>query len=112
MSKKHFYHEYVEIESVFVELDSFGFSEEEKHHLSRLIDANLHHTVLDAILSELNETDKKQFLTHLQRSENTKIWELLHDRVEGIEEKIKKAALEVKKELHEDIDEARLVKDS
>jgi hypothetical protein len=110
--KKHFYHDIIEIDSVFVELDSFDFSDDEKQHLGKLVDANLHHTILDAILSELNETDKKQFLNHLQNDEQREIWELLNSRVEKIEDKIKQAAEEVKKELHEDIKEAREVKES
>jgi Mg/Co/Ni transporter MgtE len=112
MSKKHFYHDIIEIDSVFVELDNFDFSDDEKQYLGRLVDANLHHTILDAILSELNEADKKQFLNHLQKDEQTEIWELLNNRVEKIEDKIKQAAEEVKKELHEDIKEAKEVKES
>lgn len=112
MSKKHFYHDIVEIESVFIELDSFNFSEEEKHHLGKLVDANLHHTILDAILSELNEADKKEFLEHLKNDAQSEIWALLNSRVDKIEDKIKQAAEEVKKELHEDIKEAREVKES
>ncbi len=75
--KKHFYHQIIEIDSLFVELESMDFSEEEKHHLSKLIDANLHHTILDVILSELDEADKKVFLHHLQRNDHSKIWDHL-----------------------------------
>ena len=110
MSKKHFYHQIIEIDSLFIEMDDLEFNEEERKHLSQLIDANLHHSLLSVILSELNDEDKKLFLHHLAREEDSKIWDLLNNRVDRIEDKIKDAAEEVKKELHEDISEAKKLK--
>lgn len=111
MRKKHFYHEVIEIDSLFVELEELDLAEEEKLHLGQLIDANLHHSLLSVILSELNEDDKKLFLHHLARNEDSHIWELLNNRVDKIEEKIKDAAEVVKAELHEDITEAKKLKE-
>ncbi len=109
--KRLFYHQVVEIDSLFVELEQLDLSEEEKKYLGQLIDANLHHSLLEVVLSELNEDDKKLFLHHLARNEDSKIWELLNSRVDRIEDKIKAAAEEVKKELHEDINEAKKLKE-
>jgi Mg/Co/Ni transporter MgtE len=110
MSKTHFYHQVIEIESLIVELDKLELSADEKAHLASLIDSSLHHTVLDAVLSELPEQDKKVFLKHLETNDHPKIWTHLNDKVDNIEEKIKKAADELKTELHKDLKEAKQVK--
>ncbi len=108
--KKFFYHNIIEIDTLFVELEDLELTAEEKKHLAGLIDANLHHSLLEVILSELSEDDKKLFMHHLSRDEDNKIWDLLNNRIDKIEEKIKNAAEDVKKELHEDIREAKKLK--
>jgi hypothetical protein len=102
-----FYSHLVEYESLIVELDQLELSEPERHHLAELADSNLHQTVLDAILSELNEEDKVIFLDHLKNEKHDKIWQLLNERVDGVEEKIKKAAHELREEMKADIKEAK-----
>lgn len=105
--KKHFYTHIIEIESLVVELDKLNLSDQEKIHLARLIDSNLHHTVLDVILSQLPEDEKQVFLRNLKESNHDKIWEHLNSIVDKIEEKIKNAAEQLKKELRHDIKEAK-----
>lgn len=103
----HFYSHLVSIESILVELDDMDLSESEKKQLAYLVDANLHHTVLDAILSQLPEQQKERFLQHIHENDHDKIWEHLNEHAENIEEKIKKAAEDLKLELHQDIKEAK-----
>ncbi|RJQ28027.1 hypothetical protein C4577_00155 [Candidatus Parcubacteria bacterium] len=105
--RKLFYSHLVEIDSLIVELNSLDLSEEEKNHLVSLAHSSLEHTILDAILSELSEEDKKLFLTHLAQEKHDKIWEVLNSKIENIEEKIKKTAEALKIELRKDIDEAK-----
>ncbi|MBI2020363.1 hypothetical protein HYS94_02985 [Candidatus Daviesbacteria bacterium] len=105
--KKQFYTHLVEIESIIVELDKMDLSEEEKMHLASLVDSSLHHTILDAILSELSEDDKKIFLRHVHEDDHQKIWQFLNEKTNNIEEKIKKAADDLKIELHKDIKRAK-----
>jgi hypothetical protein len=104
---KHFYSHLIEYESLIVELDQLELSEKERHHLAQLADSNLHHTVLEAILSELNEEDKLIFLDHLKNQKHDKIWQLLNEKVDGVEEKIKRSAHELKEEMKEAIREAK-----
>ncbi len=104
--KKHFYSHIVETSSLTLSLGDMELSQEERIHLVSLVESQLHHTVLDAVLSELSEEDKKIFLKHIALSEHDKVWELLHSKVKNIEEKIQKAAEELKKELHNDIKKA------
>ena len=105
--KKHFYSHLVETDSLVVLINELDATDEEKSHLIALVDSQLHHTILDAILSELPEEDKRSFLKFLMHEDHDKIWNHLNNRVDNIEEKIKKAADDLKKELHRDIKEAK-----
>ncbi len=107
MSKK-FYTHLVDIEPLILELDSLQLSDKEKVHLASLVDANLHHAILDTILSELSEEDKKIFLPLLQEDSHDKIWNYLNNKTIDIEKKIKKVAKELREELHKDVKETKL----
>lgn len=106
MNTTFFYSHLIEIESIIVELDKLDLSSEQKVHLTSLIDSSLHHTILDAILSELSASDKRVFLNHLKGKEHSKIWQFLNGRVDNVEEIIKKAAEQLKLQLHKDLKEA------
>ena len=108
--KGHFYSHLISFEEVLIELDTLNLSSDERHHLGQLIDSNLHHTVLDAILAELSDEDKEIFLRLLNSDKHDKIWEHLNGKVDSIEEKIKKAASEVTLQMHKDIKEAKRLK--
>lgn len=107
MRKKHFYNHLVEFESLIVEINKLEMSEEERAHLISIVDSSLHHTVLDAVLSELSDEDKKKFLEHLSIDDHDKVWRHLNEKVDNIEEKIKNAAHSLKQELHKDIEESK-----
>lgn len=107
-----FYSHLIEIQSVVMELDKLDLSSDQKTQLTGLIDSSLHHTILDAVLSELTPTDKKVFLNHLKADDKNKIWQFLNTKVENIEDKIKKAAEQLKVQLHEDLKEACKNKES
>lgn len=102
-----FYSHLIQIESVVTELDKLDLSSEQKVHLASLIDSSLHHTILDAVLSELEPADKKVFLNHLKEENKDKIWQFLNEKVDNIEGKIKKAADDLTNELHKDLKEAK-----
>ena len=106
---KQFYTHLVEIESIVIELDKMDLSKEQKIHLTSLIDSTLHHTILDAIFSQLSEDDKKVFASYLAEGKHEKIWKFLNEKVDHVEDKIKSAAKDLKEKLHEDLKEARKV---
>lgn len=93
---------------ISAEIGDLDLSKDERIHLIQLAEDNIHHTILDAILSELSGEDKKIFLHHLARDDHDKVWEHLKQKIENIEEKIKTAAESIKKELHRDIKEAKV----
>lgn len=109
---KHFYSHIVETSSLQIELEQMDLSEEEKTHLLSIVESSLHHTILDAILSEFSENDKKMFLQHVAEDNHDKIWNFLKAKVKGIEDKIQKAADDLKLELHKDIKEAKTASDA
>ncbi|MBI2195769.1 MAG: hypothetical protein HYU48_01855 [Candidatus Levybacteria bacterium] len=107
MRQKHFYSHIVDITSISIEIAEMDLTPDERLHLLSLAESNVHHAVLDTILSELSEEDKKEFLKHVRDESHDKIWDLLKDKVENIENKIKKAAEDLKAELHKDIEEVK-----
>ncbi|MEK9178568.1 MAG: hypothetical protein AAB801_02195 [Patescibacteria group bacterium] len=105
--KKYFYSHIVETSEISLALGDLDMTAEERVHLLSLMESNIHHAILDTILSELSEEDKKAFLQHLTDGDHEKIWQFLNSRVEGIEEKIKKTAEDLKKEIHKDVEESK-----
>lgn len=101
---KHFYSHIVETSTLSLALGELDLSHEQRLELIELTERNLHHTIMDAILSELSEEDKKKFLHHVATDSHDKVWELLNKKVDRVEEKIKSAAEELKKDLHKDIE--------
>jgi len=103
---KHFYHHLIEIDSIHLALDELELDPEEKQDLIIIVDDNIHHTVLDTVLSELKNSDKKAFLALVLAEDHGEIWHLLSEKMENAEDKIKKAVNSLVAKLHEDIQEA------
>ncbi len=104
--KKHFYTHVIETSSISLALAEMELTQEERKHLIDLAQENLHHAILDSVLSELSDKDKQEFLVLLAEDNQEKIWKLLTERVDHIEDKIKKTAEDLKKELHKDIEDS------
>jgi hypothetical protein len=104
---KHFYSHLIETSMISLELGELDLAKDERMHLLQLAENNIHHAILDAILSELSEEDKKTFLNHLSKDDHDKVWDHLSKKIEKIEDKIKSAAESIKKELHKDIKEMK-----
>lgn len=107
MKKKYFYHQIISSEPVVGRLKELELKEDEHAHLVSLIESNVHHAVLDAILSELSKKDKKLFLKQLVSEDDAATWDFLKKRIDKVEEKIGKIADELQKELHKDIDDIK-----
>lgn len=104
---KKFYSHLVEIDSLIIELEEFDLSDKQRANLAQLLDTSVHHVVLDTILSELSEADKIEFLSRLSEDNHDQIWEHLNSKVDNIEDKIKNAAEDLRRELQIDIKEAK-----
>lgn len=104
-----FYDSLIEADSVFIALDELDISDEEKKELKKLARKQLHEAIVSAILNELSNRDKKIFLANLRYETHDKIWKHLNSTVENIEDKITKAAQNLKEELHKDIRDAKTI---
>lgn len=104
--KKHFYHNLIAIETIETGLIALDLDDKEKKELMELANNNIHHAVLDAVLSELSEDDKKTFLSLVVSEAHDDIWKMLTEKIENAQEKIKKTANDLIAKLHEDIKEA------
>ena len=103
-----FYQKYIVIESLIEELDSMDLSDDERNHLSKLVDSSLHHTILDEILFNLSPEDKRVFLAKMSEDpEDEKLMEFLNEKIDNIEDKIRKVSEDLIKEMHKDIKEAK-----
>ena len=107
--KKYFYTHIIDTSTLSLELGNMDLTPQERMHLISLVDSNIHHEILDLILSELNPADKKTFLAHLASEDHDKVWKFLNEKVDHIEDKIKKTAEDLKKELHKDIKEVKKI---
>lgn len=103
----YFYTHLIKLESIIVELDKMDLTQEQKSHLASLVDSSLHQTILNAIFAELSDADKRIFVQHLDQKDHAKVWRFLTEKVDRVEDKIKKAAEELKHQLHKDLREAK-----
>ena len=103
--KKHFYSHLVNIDSLVSDLDTLDLTEKQKKELLEIAHLHMHQTIIDEVLSQLSEEDKKVFLELLASGEDKKIWKHLNEKVEKIEDKISLAAKQVEKELKADVDD-------
>ena len=107
MQTKHFYTNLVETTDITLEIAQLELTPDERVHLISLMDANIHSTVVKKVLSELSNEDKKIFLKNMTYDNHDKTWEHLKSKSADIEEKIKDAVEDLKKELLEDIKAAK-----
>jgi hypothetical protein len=107
MKGKHFYSHLIEIHEIYLSISEIELSDEERGHLLSLAEANIHATVINTVLPELSEEDKKVFLKNLLSNQHEQTWEHLLGKAIDIESKISKSLKDLKKELLKDIEEAR-----
>lgn len=102
-----FYSHLIETTDISLKFTELELSEDEKVHLISLVEANIHSVVVDTVLSELSKEDKKTFLKNLVSNDHEKTWEHLNSRIGKLEDKLRKAADNLKKDLIKDLVEAK-----
>jgi len=107
MKNKFFYSHLIETTDISLKLTEINLSDDEKTHLLSLMEANIHSTVIDTVLSELSKEDKKIFLQNLVLNDHEKIWQHLSGRIGKLEDKIRKATENLKEDLIKDLLEAK-----
>ncbi len=107
MKQKHFYSHLVEVHEIYLSISEMELSDQEHKHLLSLTEANIHATVINAVLPELSEEDKKIFLKNLVADNHEQTWKHLLAKVQNAEDKIHKSLKELREELSRDIKEAK-----
>lgn len=110
MKHKHFYAHLVETTDIVLELGELDLTSEERIHLLSLVEANIHSSVINTVLSALDEENKKIFLKNLALSDHIKTLNHLKKTSSDIEDKIQKTISIIKKELLEDLKKAKKIK--
>ena len=110
MKNKYFYESLTETSDISLELGELELSPDERVHLISLAKANIHSVIVNTVLLNLSEEDKKIFLKNLVSQNHEETWKHLKNSTADIEEKITTAIDEVKKELKKDIKAARKIK--
>lgn len=101
--QKLFYTHLIEIDSVFTVLDLLDMNQHERQELMIIVESTIHHVVVDTVLTELSEEDKKIFLKHLAQDNHDEIWVLLNAKIKHPDKKIQKAVDKIKKDFHNDM---------
>lgn len=102
---KIFYDHLVEIEEVFIELDKFELTKEEKEEFVALIDETLHQQLLNVILSNLPTELQEMFLDQFYKAPyRPELLDFVKEKATiDIEKTIREEALKIKKEILADI---------
>lgn len=90
--KNKFYSHILTINPVHDKLSELDIQEAEKEELIEILHSHIHVTVIDIILSELDEGKKKEFL-HLVgvKEDNEGAWDFVLAHIEEGEDKVRKA---------------------
>lgn len=107
MKKKHFYQHLLETSDISIEIAQLDLTPDERVHLISLVEANIHTSVVETVLSNLPEEDKKTFLQNLASEDHDKIWMHLKLKSSNIEDKLIESINEIKKEFLKDIKEVK-----
>jgi hypothetical protein len=99
----YFYSNLITLEPVVLRLSELSLTADEKKELLNISEENLHYILMDLVLTELSDDDKKIFFLHLTVEKHEPLWEFLHSKIDQVEDKIKKAADDFIASLNKDI---------
>jgi DNA-directed RNA polymerase specialized sigma24 family protein len=88
-------------------MDLLDMEKHEREELILIVESSVHHVVMDIVLSQLSEHDKKVLLSHMIEGRHDDIWDLLNAKTDHIETHIRKGVDKLKKDLHKDIARAK-----
>jgi hypothetical protein len=107
MKGKHFYSHLIEIHEIYFSISEMELSDVERGHLLSLAEANIHATVVNTVLPNLSEADKKVFLKNLVANNHEETWKHLQRKMHNAKEQISQSLKDLKKELLQDIEDAK-----
>ena len=103
--KKNFYSHILTIEPVHNKLSELDLQDHEREELINILHSHIHITVIDIVLSELDEGKKKEFL-HLVgvKQGDDDAWNFVLAHIEEGEDKIKRAIDQIISDFVNDLD--------
>lgn len=107
MKNKTFYSHIIQINDITLDLAGIELTPEERLHLLALVEANVHSTIINTVLSQLSADDKKIFLKNLVEDDHNQIWTHLNQNTKDLEEKMLDSVNSLIKEMREDINKAK-----
>lgn len=102
--KKQFYSHLINIERFEKRIERFDLYENERHEIITIFHETIHHTVVNIILTELDEENKKTFFKRVQQDDHSYLWDDLSKKISKLEEKIKEAKNSIEEEIIKEID--------
>jgi hypothetical protein len=103
MKNKHFYEHLIRTEEITLDLAELDLTAQERLELLSLLEANIHTCVINLVLSELNEKEKKVFLANLLADDSNRIWEHLWKNTDDLDKKIMTSVNALVREMRGDI---------
>lgn len=100
---RYFYSHIIAFNNLHKSLDGADFNDYQRKELLLIAEESIHHVVLDTVMSELSEEDKKIFLSNLHQENHEKTWTHLKENIMHVEDKIVNAAHSLLRSLHLDI---------
>ena len=101
--KKAFYSHIVDPRDIHKELDMLELTDEEKMHLSVIVESTAHHVILDAVLEQLHDDHKHVFLTHIAEDNQDDAWALLEEVLDDPKSTIRESFEALKEDFLNDI---------
>jgi len=102
---KFFYKRLVKIDEFDTIFEKHELALKEKEELVLMVKDTIHHRVVETVLTHLPEENHKEFLkTFTKKPHDEGILDVLKEKIEDIEEKIKKAVENVKTEILADLE--------
>lgn len=109
--KKIFYSDLIKIEEVFIELDNYELSVEERNEFITIIDETFHFRTFDIIMSRLPREHHEYFLTMMDKNPvDPGILTFLKNAVADIDKIIQDEAEKTKKEIIKEIKKSKVKK--
>lgn len=103
---KYLFEEIIQIKTVHLKLNEMDLTDQEKEELLEIMKSTIHHKVIDLILSELTDEEKEIFLEGVSTGrgfsdthKNGQFLDVLKDRINNLEAKIKEKVKEAEEEL-------------
>ena len=94
-------------DNIILELNMLDIKEDEREKLLKLADDLAELRFLNVILGKLEEKDKELFLDQVHSGQPEILAEFLREKIDDVEELIKKHAVDLEQEVIEDIRDLR-----